>query len=130
MREQGFITYFTVIIVAAIAIAIAVSLVNLSVRYTRTVTTQERSKQAMALADACAESALQQIRSSSSYTGNNTLSLGNGSCSYIVTNTGGTTRKINASGTVGTIVRRINISISALNPTITISRWEEAANFN
>ena len=74
----------------------------------------------------CAEEAMQQIRSSSAFTGTNNLTFGSSTCAYTVTNTGGTTRRITATSTVGTLIRKLDITISAINPKITISGWQEA----
>ncbi len=127
--ESGFITLTSVIILAAIGTAIVTSVLLLSVSSTRNAFAEQQSYQARALADACGEEALQQIWNLNSFTGTNTITLGQGSCTYTVTNTGGTTRKITASGTVGTIVRKIQISLSAVNPNITVSSWQEVADF-
>lgn len=82
----------------------------------------------MALAQACAEEGLQQIRDNTAYTGTGTLTLGAGSCSYTVANTGGTTRTVVTSGTVGTVVRKVSVAISGYSPRIVVTLWQEVAN--
>lgn len=112
----------------AVGVAIATSLLLLGIGSSRTAFVHEQSEQARALANACAEEGLEQIRSSTLYTGTGTLTLGQGTCSYTVINTGGTTRTVTSSGTVGTVVRKISILVTTLNPTITLSSWQEVAN--
>jgi len=81
------------------------------------------------LTDACAEEALQQIHDSNPFTGSGSLSIGQGTCSYTVTNTGGQGRSVIASGTVGTTVRRVQITIDQVNPAINVTSWQEVVSF-
>ena len=129
-NEKGVLTLMSVLIVGAIGLSVGVSLLLLGLGNSKTNLALEQSNQAKALANACAEEALQQIRDSESYVGTGSLALGEGTCLYTVTNTGGTTRKITASGTVGSVVRKNQITISAIAPLIVISSWQEVADFN
>ena len=117
------------LIIGAIGTVIVVSLVLLGIGSARTSLAIEQSHGAMALATACAEEALQRIEESTSYTGNDTLTLGQGVCTYIVTNQGGQNRTITSSGTVSTIIRKAKISIDTVNPAIRIVSWQEVADF-
>jgi len=127
---RGYIALISVLIIGAVSVAVAVSLILLGLNFSRTGFSLENSQIAKAYANACAETALQQIRNSTPYTGSGSLSFAQGTCAYTVANTGGSTRKITASGTVGAIVRRVQITISAINPLIVISSWQEQADFN
>lgn len=141
--QDGYLTLMGVLIVAAMGLTISVSLLLLGVGSSRTSFAIQQSYQATSLSNACAEEALQQIYDSMimpdpipdpvpvlvPYTGSGILNLGQGSCNYEVTNTGGNTRKIKTSGTVGTIIRKDQITISSVNP-IVISEWQEVADFN
>jgi len=142
-NQKGFLTLISTLIVAAIGLSISVSLLLLGLGSSRTSFLTVQSYQANSLANACAEEALQQIYDSMimpdpipdpepvlvPYTGNGSLSLGQGVCSYTVTSTGGNHRKIVASGTVGTIIRKIQATTSSVAPII-ISSWQEVADFN
>jgi len=129
MYSRGYITLISVLVVGAVGVAIATSLILLGIGSSRSSFALEQSNQAKALANACAEEALQQIRDSTPYTGTGNLSLGQGTCTYTVTSQGGQNRTITASGTVGTIVRKVKIIITKINPTITVSTWQEVADF-
>ena len=122
---NGYITLVSVLVVGAVGIAIALSLILLGAGSSRTSFALQQSAQAKGLANACAEEAREQIRESTLFTGSGNLTLGQGTCSYTVTNTGGTNRIVIASGTVGTIVRKLTITISAINPFIVINSWQE-----
>ena len=102
-NEKGVLTLMSVLIVGAIGLSVGVSLLLLGLANSRTNLALQQSNQAKVLADACTEEALQQIRDLGSYVGSGVLTLGQGTCLYAVTNTGGTTRKITASGTVGSV---------------------------
>ena len=119
----------SVLIVGAIGTAITVALILLGLGSSRTSFALQQSNQAKALANACGEEALQQIRDSISYTGTTSLSLGDGTCTYTVTSQGGTNRTINASGAVSTITRKIKIIVNTINPYILLTSWEEVADF-
>lgn len=127
--QRGYITLISVLIIGAVGLAIATSLILLGLGSSRTGFALEQSDQAKGLAMACAEEALQQIRDSTPFVGAGTVTLGQGTCTYTVTNTGGQTRLIIASGTVGSVVRKVRITISQINPTIIISSWQEVADF-
>ncbi|MBP9864404.1 hypothetical protein KBC54_03075 [Patescibacteria group bacterium] len=126
--EPGYIALMSVLIVGAVSTAIASTLIILGVGFSRSSFVFQQSAQAMALAQACAEEGLQQIRDNTAYTGTGTLTLGAGSCSYTVANTGGTTRTVVTSGTVGTVVRKVSVAISGYSPRIVVTSWQEVAN--
>lgn len=124
-RQKGFITLISVLVVGAVGVAIALSLLLLGIGSSRTSLAIEQSSQAKALANACAEEALQQIRDSTPFTGSGNLTLGQGICVYTVTSQGAQNRTINVSGMVGTIIRKVKVVINKINPIITITSWQE-----
>lgn len=121
----GFVTLVSVLAIGAVGVAVVVSSLLLGVGNSRTSFAHEQSNQAKALASACAEEALQQIREATSFTGSDNLSLGQGNCSYTVTSQGGQNRTVIVSADVGTVVRKIEIAIGAIQPLIEISHWRE-----
>ncbi|PJE77101.1 hypothetical protein COV05_00630 [Candidatus Uhrbacteria bacterium CG10_big_fil_rev_8_21_14_0_10_48_16] len=127
--HQGFITLISVIIVGAVGTSIAVSVILLGLSSSRTSFAIEQSSQAKALVNACVEEALQQIRDSIPYTGSGSLIFGQGDCSYVVTSQGGQDRTITALGTVGTIVRKAEVVINTITPSIGVVSWQELSDF-
>lgn len=127
--QRGFATLVSVLLVGVIGLAIAVSLLVLGVGSSRTSFAREQSYQAKALADACAEEALEQIRDSTPFIGSGALTLGQGSCSYIVTSQGGANRTIISVGTVASMTRRARVTIDQINPAINVTSWQEVADF-
>lgn len=124
-NSEGFITLVATLVVGAVGLSIALSLLLLGLGSSRTSLTTQQSTQARTLANACAEEALQKIRENSAFTGSGGLSIGAGTCSYSVTSGAGQARHIDASGTVGAIVRKLDIDITAIKPKIIISLWQE-----
>ena len=83
-KRGGYVVLLGVLIVGAIGISVTLSLLLLGLGSSRTSFASEQSFQAKALASACAEEGLQQIRDTMSYTGTGGLTLGQGSCTYVV----------------------------------------------
>ncbi|MBI5356237.1 hypothetical protein HZB78_01330 [Candidatus Collierbacteria bacterium] len=128
-HQKGYIALITVLVTGAVGAAIAVSLLLLGLGFGRTSFSLEQSNQAKALANACGEEALRQIRDSTPFTGTGNLTIGQGTCSYTVTSGGGQNRTITSTGTIGTIVRKIKITIDKISPSINITSWQEVADF-
>lgn len=128
-ESKGYIALITVLVVGAIGVAICVSLLLLGLGSSRTSFSLEQSNQTKALANACAEEALQQIRDSTPFEGTGNLTLGQGTCTYTVTKLTGQNRTITATGTVGTIVRKVKVIIDAISPSINVTSWQEVADF-
>ena len=128
-NKKGYITLITVLVTGAVGVAIAVSLLLLGLGSSRTSFALEQHNQSKALANACAEEALQQIRDATSFTGTGNLSFGQGTCAYTVTNDGGENRTVTASGAVGSVVRKVKIIINAINPEISLTSWQDVADF-
>ena len=124
-KSDGYILLLGVLIVGAIGLSLTVSLLLLGLGASRSAFVDEQSAQARALASACAEEGLQQIRDATAYTGTGNLTLGQGTCSYTVTSQGGSNRTVVASGVVGTLTRRVTVIISAITPLIVVTSWQE-----
>ena len=89
----------------------------------------QQSFQARELAHSCAEEALEQIRESALFTGSGNLTFGAATCAYSVIDTGGETKRIEATGHVGEFLQMVRVEIIAINPQIQISSWREVASF-
>ncbi len=76
--KNGYSALISVLGIGAIATMVTVAVLSLGLASSRTSFVTGQSFQAMALADACIEEALEQIANSVPFTGNGTLSLGQG----------------------------------------------------
>lgn len=126
-KQHGYIALMAVLIVGAAATAIAVGLLVAGTDSQRTSLVIQQSAQARGLAAACGEEALQQIHDNTAFTGTGNLTQGQGTCTYTVTNAGGNNRTIDASGTVGGAIRKLQISATVGATAITITSWQEVA---
>ncbi|KKU34251.1 MAG: hypothetical protein UX57_C0001G0047 [Candidatus Uhrbacteria bacterium GW2011_GWE2_46_68] len=127
--KGGFATLAGILMVGAIGAATATLVLFFGSDFSRSVLSAQQSYEAKALARACADTALLAIHNNISYTGSDSLTLGQGTCEYVITVTGPTSRLIQSSGTVGEVTRNIEISISRLMPTISISSWQDVDEF-
>ena len=128
-KSDGYLILLSVMIIGAVSLAIVISMLLSGLGTSRTSFAHQQSVQAKALVNACVNEALQQIRDNTAFTGSNNLSLGQGDCTYTVTNTGGENRTIQASSTVGLIIRKTQATVSQINPSITIASWQEVSAF-
>lgn len=132
-NNKGFITLMATFLVVAVGLSVSVSLLMLGLGSSRTSFVIEQSSQASALANACAEEALQLIYDSMAvvpppdpipFTGTGSLTMGQGGCSYTVTDTGGGIMDITTTATVGDVIRKNHLILSSVIP-LTISSWQE-----
>lgn len=123
--SKGYITLLGILVVGSVVTAMTVSLLLYGVDATKNALLEQERVQAGALAHACAEAALESIRRNPLAVGSGALSLGGRSCTYTVLNTGGQGRAIATTATVGTIVRKVQVTVSTINPRITITSWQE-----
>ncbi|NCT00148.1 hypothetical protein GW765_04210 [Candidatus Parcubacteria bacterium] len=128
-NQQGYVILITILIIGAVSATIAISLLLLSIQASKNARVKELSIIARVYADTCAESALQEIRDSTPFTGTQTLTFSEGECTYTVTSGGGQNRTVMASSTVDTIIRRVEVSIDKINPQINIISWQEVSSF-
>ena len=122
--KQGFSTLFIVIILGAISLSVILSLSTSSVWSIKGSTDTKNSNVSKALVNSCAEVALEVIRENNSYTGTDNVVLEGNTCTYTVSNTGGTTRDIVVSGAINGVTRKLNITTSTFNPLV-VSLWQE-----
>ncbi len=124
--NSGYVTLISMLVISAVGLSVAVSLVLLSAGSSRSSLALEQGNQAKALANACAEEALQQIWNSDIYVGTGNLTLGQGTCAYTVSNAS-VPKTITASGTVGVVVKKVSITVDSLHPYVHLSSWQEVA---
>ena len=110
--KKGYVTLISTIIVGAVGVAVAISLLLLGLGSSRTSLVLIQSGQAKALVNACVENAMLQVSLSSTYSGNGSLTIGGNTCSYVVTKNGNNTA-VTASGTVGTVLRKVNLTLDS-----------------
>lgn len=127
-NKRGFATLLAVLIVGAIGTVVVLALLQLGFGAAHNSLLTQRRYQAKMLADACVEKVLDDIITTPTYTGTQTITLGAGNCS--VTVTGATVPKtIQSTGTVDNVVQRATVTVTQVAPTITITTWQYVAVF-
>jgi len=122
--SRGFGTLLIVILLGGVALALTLTLSTSSLWSIRGSIDSKSSNITKSLVNACAEIALETMRENNSYTGTSNVTLSGNSCSYTVTNTGGTTRSVTVTGTVKNVTRKLSITTSSFNP-LTVASWQE-----
>lgn len=123
--KKGFVSLLSVMIISAIGLSIATALLFLGTTTSQNSLLLQQSAEAKSFANACGEEALQQIYTDNAYSGSGSLTFAEGSCNYAVTNPGSQSPSISTQGSVGEIIRQVQITVGDLTPQLTISSWQE-----
>jgi hypothetical protein len=127
---NGFTLIIGVLIMGAVAVAIVVAMLLQGVGSMNTSRSVSNAAQARAYADTCTEEAAQKLLDDLTYTGSQTITFSDGSCTIgAVSGSGNTDRTIQATGTVGTVTRRVEMIIATVRPQIVLTSWLEVATF-
>ena len=128
--EQGIVIMLGILILGAVGIAISVASILSGINQSLTSGVEIESAQARALANACAEVALNKLRLQPSYAGNETIAIDNDVCQIRpVLNSGTSTPTIQTQATKRSSTKRVQIIISARNPRIQLGSWTEVADY-
>ena len=122
--ERGYIALLTVLVLGAVAASLALSLFAGSGSSDALIATEDNLR-ARGYAESCAEEVLHLIRTTTSYTGTNTLTWTDGSCSATVVAGSGENRTITGTGLSGGSTQRLTITLTAINPLLTVSSWQD-----
>ncbi|MBI2473228.1 hypothetical protein HYV70_01595 [Candidatus Uhrbacteria bacterium] len=128
-NQQGFVVLLSMLMLTVVGMALLSSLLLFGIMDVQSSFSLEQSGQARALANACAEEALQQINDAVSFSGSSSLSLSTGTCNYTVISLSGSQREIESVGTVGSSVRKVLVTLDQINPNIHVTSWQEVSDF-
>ncbi len=127
---NGYTMILAVVITTVVGAGIATTVLLSGLGISRSGLVTQQSMQARSLANACAEEALQKLRESLYYNGDETLTFSAGSCQILpISGTGNTQRTVKTTGSVGSVVRKVRIVIAQVHPTISLSSWLEVGDF-
>lgn len=129
--KYGYITLSTILILSAIAVIVVTTTLTLSLDTTSTLTTIQSNRNAKAMANSCAEIALDRLKSNpDTYAGNETITIGSNSCIIQpISGSGLSNRIIQAESTVNGATIRLEVFVNTVNPLTDIEYWEEVSNF-
>ena len=130
VNARGYTTLIGVLLIGAVGSVVVVTYLLLGIGAMQTSFAEQQSGRARHLADACAEEGIMRVSLDLTYTGGDSLSFLDGTCDIVaVSGSGNTSRVVQASGTVGTVVRRVEVGISTVQPRVVTSSWQEVASF-
>ena len=127
--NKAYISIYAVIIIGAIAMSVVFATFSIVNSFLKSSRVKTDSKQALALTDACAEKALQEIRDNNAFHSSGEESLDTGDCSYDIVNNGSSDIEIQATSNVNETTKRVRVKINQVVPQINIVSWQEVADF-
>lgn len=127
--NKGYIALISVILIGALGTAIMISVIASGVSASKTDLSLQQSGVGRVLASSCAEEALQKILETGTTSSIGNLTIGSGTCSYIITSQNGQNITINSTGMLGTIVTKIKVILATTTPSIVLSSWKEVSDF-
>jgi len=143
--ESGFITMLGALILMSVGLVVSVSVLLIGIGETKTALAIKQANQAIALANACSEEALQVVYTNAEsgqlppgLPYSNGLTLGAGTCNYTISQVSGNDLKITATGTVESTIRKNQVLLTVtlysegppvVSASISVTSWQEVASF-
>ncbi|MDH4330339.1 MAG: hypothetical protein OEV93_02185 [Candidatus Moranbacteria bacterium] len=127
--RNGFSIILAVVFVGAVSLTILLSFLALGRVSISGSLVFSKSVQARTLTESCVETALQEIRNETTFSGSGNILIEDNECSYEVIDNGAEDREIRAEGVVDDVVHRIVVTADKINPQINIVSWERIDNF-
>lgn len=130
IKKNGYIALMAVLIIGAVILNVAISSTIISIMNNKNGLIFQDLAAATELANACAEKTLMDLKENPNYGGNETVTLGSGSCQILsIDNLGGDNRQIKVIGNVNNRIRKVKINLTTINPIMTITSWLEVPDF-
>ena len=123
--NQGFALIFVMLVLASILVGVSFAAGIAGTFSGNRMKLYDGAAQTRMVANACAENLLMQLRSNVNFSGSGTMSMLDGSCTYVVSGTI-PAKIISITAVRNNIYKRLTITTTQLNPTI-LSTWTEKA---
>jgi len=129
--NKGYIALISILIISALMLTISIGLSLRSIGETKMALAEQLSSRALALADACAEHALEKLKEDLNYSGNETIIIdGSDTCDVLATEgSDNNNRIVKTQATISDYVRKIKADIAVVNPEMQFNYWNEVADF-
>ncbi len=127
--RRGYIALVSVILMSALGVSIMISVIAAGVNASKTDFSLQQSGAARSVASSCAEEALQRIVETATTSSSGNLSIGSGTCTYLISSTGGENITIQSTGILGSVTSKIRVVLATTTPAISLSSWEEVSDF-
>ena len=124
-QQKGFITLVSVLIISSVALLVVVSSLTINIENIKAVTSIDSGRRARFLAESCAEIAIDNLKASNTYAGNETKILPFGQCFIsTITGTGNTNRSFQSSATYDNHNYRVSVVVQTLNPNTVVTTFD------
>lgn len=126
-NKKAFVTLASVILLMFIAVVIFTSIITVNIDSLKGVEALREGSKARSLANSCVEIALDKLKNDNNYTGNEIIQItGSGECEILsISGTGNLNRVLRTIGRTDGYIRKIEVSISEINPDTIITSWAE-----
>lgn len=124
--NHGFAALTFVLVTAVISLILGLTISQVTTNETILALKSIASDQSYYMANLCAEEALMNLKDDTSYSGNEEINIGNGSCTILPIEGNWTIKTI---GTYQNQIKKVKIVATNINPKIAIDSWEEVADF-
>lgn len=129
-QQKGYVLLLSVLVIGAIVTATTTSILLLGLGSDRSSFAHEQSEKARELANSCAREAVEQLSRDNTYAAGVSIPFSDGSCTInAISGTGDTNRTVQASGLVGSVIRKVQVEISDLAAPVDIISWQDVADF-
>lgn len=129
--RPGYVFLISVLVIGAIAAEMAFSLILLGLAGGQSSLSLSQSAQAYEHAQTCIERAIRDLQADISYDGGTAVPFDDGSCTVLHTGgSGNADRALCVEGRNGKSVRRFEIALARIHPSVAISSWREVGAFS
>ena len=125
-RSRGYIAIVSALIISIIMAIVLVSLGQVSFFHRINISNAHLKEKSRALAGACVDAALLKIVNSSTYAGNETITVASDTCKIVSVVTSGTVRVVTTQGIYQNSYTNLRVDIPT--STVSITGWEETQN--
>ncbi|MFH0770029.1 MAG: hypothetical protein V1926_01485 [Candidatus Peregrinibacteria bacterium] len=129
-RRNGYVFLMSVLFIGAIATAVASTSLLLGWMEMRDSRVFERSSRAFLLAQNCADRGVMELFNDNAFVGGTTVTTEDGECSILLTGgSGNENRTLCAEGVSGGAVKRLEIVLQRILPSVHVLAWREVSHF-
>lgn len=127
MSNNGFIALTSAIIIALLLMTVTFAISSTGFFGRSNVLDAELKERSLALAEACADTALLKLTQNINYSGNENITIGNDICSIMPIETAGGQKTIKAKAIFQNAAT--NLKVVAQSSNLVVVSWEEVPNF-
>lgn len=127
LNKSGAVLLMGVLVLSAVSLTIGLAVVLGGIGRTQSSGVTVEDSRARAMADACIDRALDELRDNPSSSGLIVVSEPNIQCSYTILS--GANTIVQAESTQGRVTQRVQVDLSSVVPNIVISAWREVPEF-